>query len=177
MVTSNNIKTNTSILVLQTVDTKHDNSICMYSNTLFAHYNSYDISFKHPNVEDTNGTWSKLLFLLEELKRQSYEYIFLLGNNSYIKDIRQSLNPLLNIRTKDILMYRDVKSNTFSTNGLLVHNTTNSFTFFQSVIDYLTHELPLFKTLPSWDNFVITHLYPKWTSVIQLCPYSLFNLK
>lgn len=167
----------TNVLVLQTVDTKHDNSICLYSNTLYAHYNSYDISFKHSNTQDVDDTWSKLLFLFEEFQRKSYEYILVLSNNAYIQDIRQSLAPLLNIRTKDILMYQNKDSNTINTNGFLVHNTALSCTFFQCVIDYVTQELPLFKTLPSWDSFAITYLYPNWTDVIQICPQSLFNLK
>jgi hypothetical protein len=165
----------TNILVLQAVSNTFDNSICIYSNTLFAHYNSYDISFKHFDSLNINNNWSKLLFLIEEFKRKYYDYIFVLSNNSYIYDIRQSLTPLLNTRTKDVLMYQNVESNTINTNAFLVHNTTNSLTFFQCFIDYLNNELPLSNSLFFWDTFVIN--YPNWTDVVQLCPKNLFNIK
>lgn len=165
-----------STLILQAIGTCDETPISVVSNTMFAAYNGYDLITRHHKVGDYASAWDKVIFLMEELVRKCYEYIYVLGNNSCVADIRTNLSRLLESSNKSVIMYKGLTPE-ISTDGFLVRNTIESQMFFQDVLDYVEYEAPNLKNIPLWDTEVVSRLYPKWDNVIGLSDRELFNLK
>lgn len=172
------IEKDNKILII-TYDDRKLPYIKMHNENLKTYSKKWNFEYKFLNKCEQNTYWCKIFLVLDELKKNTYDYVMWMDSDTYIFDMDISLSELFNMFSSDIFIGSDNNKNYDLTNAgvFAIKNSKIGKNFLNDCINSFNNKCskPNGSLKGSWAsvcyeqgimNILIAEKYSKYTTIL-----------